>query len=167
MCVCCENVRHDFVAQTFFTYCTSSAQIAPSFAKKRNDPKCTQTLRNSQKHEFWVQWGGIGAFVAKMYNMTSWHEHFSLIAPIQLKLHRVSYSNGTIPNAPKHYETHPKMNLLSNRLDQVRSLQNYPTRPRGTYFFQLCHQFNPNCIEFRTVTKRSKMHPNTTKLTKT
>ena len=31
--VCCENVRIDFVAQTFFTYCTSSAQIAPSFAK--------------------------------------------------------------------------------------------------------------------------------------
>ena len=94
--------------------------------------------------------------------MTSWHEHFSLFAPVQLKLHRFSYSNGTIPNAPKHYETHPKMNLLSNRLDQVRSLQNYPTRPRGTYFFQLCHQFNPNCIEFRTVTKRSKMHQNTT-----
>ena len=105
--VCCENVRHDFVGQTFFTYCTSSAQIAPSFAKKRNDPKCTQTLRNSQKHEFWVQWGGIGAFVAKMYNTTSWHELCSLIAP-------------------------------------VRS----------------------NCTEFRTVTKRSQMHPNTTKLTK-
>ena len=134
-CVCCENVRHDFVAQTFFTYCTSSAQIAPSFAKKRNDPKCTQTLRNSQKHEFWVQWGGIGAFVAKMYNMTSWHELFSLIAPVQFKLHRVSYSNETIPNAPKHYETHQKITLLSNGLDQVRSLQKCLTRIRGTNIF--------------------------------
>src|SRR6185312_5784811 len=94
-------------------------------------PNAPKHYETHPKHEFRVQWGGLGAFVAKMSDMTSWHEHFSLIAPIQLKLHRVSYSNGTIPNAPKHYETHPKMNLLSNGLDQVRSLQNCPTRPRG------------------------------------
>jgi hypothetical protein len=37
-----------------------------------------------------------------MTDMTLWHEHFSLIAPVQLKLHRVSYSNETIQDAPKH-----------------------------------------------------------------
>ena len=113
-----------------------SAQIAPSFVQKQNDPKCTQTLRNSPKHVFRVQWGGQGAFVAKMFDMTSWHKIFSLIAPVQPKLHRVSQSNKTIPNAPKHYEINQKKSLLSNGLDQVRSLQNCPTRPRGTYFFQ-------------------------------
>ena len=40
----------------------------------RNDPKCTQTQWNTPKHEFRVQWGGSGAFVAKNDNVTSWHE---------------------------------------------------------------------------------------------
>ena len=92
-------------------------------------------LQNSLKHEFMVEWGGPGAFVAKMYNMTSWHELFSLIAPVQFKLHRVLYSNETIPNAPKHYETHQKMSLLSNGLDQERSLEKCLTQLRGTNIF--------------------------------
>ena len=33
---------------------------------------------------------------------------FALIAPIQYVLHQVSCSYETIPNAPKHYETHQK-----------------------------------------------------------
>ena len=32
----------------------------------------------------------------------------ALIAPVQPVLHRVSYSNETLTNAPKHYETAPK-----------------------------------------------------------
>ena len=36
-----------------------------------NDPKRTQTLRNTQKHEFRFQWGGSGVFVAKMSDATS------------------------------------------------------------------------------------------------
>ena len=54
--------------------CTSSPRFAPSFMQLRNDPKCTQTLWNTPKHEFKVQCGGSGAFVAKNYNMTSWDE---------------------------------------------------------------------------------------------
>ena len=49
----------------FCTNCTSSPHFAPSFMQLRNDPKCTQTLWNTPKHEFRVQWGGSGAFVAK------------------------------------------------------------------------------------------------------
>ena len=45
-CIRCKNVRHDFVAWTFFTNCSSSAQIALSFVQYQNEPKCTQTLRN-------------------------------------------------------------------------------------------------------------------------
>jgi len=36
-----------------------------------NDPKCTQTLRHAPKHEFRVQWRGLGAFVAKNADVTS------------------------------------------------------------------------------------------------
>ena len=42
---------------------------------------------------------------------------FSHIAPVRPKLHRVSQSNETIPNAPKHYETHKNMSFGSNGVD--------------------------------------------------
>ena len=112
------------------------SHFAPSFMQLRNDPKCIQTLRYSPKLEFRVPWGGRGAFVAKMSDTTWWHELFSLIVAVQPKLHRVWYNTETIPNAPKHYETNQKKSLLSNGLDQVRSLLKCPTQPRGTYFFQ-------------------------------
>ena len=48
---------------------------------------------------------------------------FALIAPIHPVLHQVSCSYETIPNAPKHYETHQNMSLGSNGVDQVRSLR--------------------------------------------
>ena len=54
--------------------CTSSPYFASSFMELRNDPKCTQTLYNAPKHEFRVQWGGLGAFVEKNPGATSWHE---------------------------------------------------------------------------------------------
>ena len=48
---------------------------------------------------------------------------FALIAPVQYVLHQVSCSYETIPNAPKHYETHQNMSLVSNGVNQVRSLR--------------------------------------------
>ena len=57
----------------FCINCTSSPRFAPSFMQLRKDPKCIQTLWNSPKHKFRVQWGGSGAFIAKNYNVTSWH----------------------------------------------------------------------------------------------
>jgi len=50
---------------------------------------------------------------------------FALIAPVQIVLHRVSCSNETLPNAPKHYETHENMSLVSNGVDRVRSLRKF------------------------------------------
>ena len=43
---------------------------------------------------------------------------FPLIAQVHPVLHRVSCSYETIPNAPKHYETHQIMSLGSNGMDQ-------------------------------------------------
>ena len=53
---------------------TSSPRFAPSLMQLWNDPKCTQTICNAPKHEFRVQWGGLGAFVEKNPGVTSWHE---------------------------------------------------------------------------------------------
>ena len=53
---------------------TSSARFAPSFVRQPNGSKCTKMVRNAPKHEFRVQWGGSGAFIAKNSDATSWHE---------------------------------------------------------------------------------------------
>ena len=55
-------------------FCTSSAHFAPSFVRQPNGPECTQMVRNAPKHQFRVQWGGLGAFVVKNSDATSWHE---------------------------------------------------------------------------------------------
>ena len=47
---------------------------------------------------------------------------FALIAPVQYVLQQVSCSYETIPNAPKHNETHQNKSLGSNGADPVRSL---------------------------------------------
>ena len=62
-----------------------------------------------------VEWGGPGAFVAKMFDMTSWQKLFSLITPVQPKFNRVSQSNETVPDAPKHYETHQEFRVQWSR----------------------------------------------------
>jgi hypothetical protein len=33
-----------------------------------------ETVRNAPKHEFWVKWSGSGAFVAKVFQATSFSE---------------------------------------------------------------------------------------------
>src|SRR6185436_18695718 len=56
------------------TFCTSSARFAPSFVRQPNGLECTQTVRNAPKHQFRVQWGGSGEFVAKNSDATSWND---------------------------------------------------------------------------------------------
>ena len=138
-CVRCKKFWHDFVAWTFFTNCTTSTKFAPSFVRQWNDPKCTQRPRNTPKPEFMVQWGGTGAFAAKNSDTTSWHELFSLFAPVQPKLLRVLYINKMIRNTPKHYETHQYLSLRSNGEDEVRLLKKCPMRLHGPNFYVNCN----------------------------
>ena len=86
-----------------------------------------------------VQRGGTGALGAKNSDTTSWHELFSLIAPVHPKLLSVLYINKMIRNAPEHYETHQNLSLGSNGVDQVRSLQKCPMRLRGPNFCVNCN----------------------------
>ena len=62
----------------------------------------------------------------------------ALIAPVQPILHRVSCSNETLPNTPKHYETHQNMSLGSNGVDWVCSLPKILMRLDGTNFCINC-----------------------------
>ena len=55
--------------------------FAPSFVTQPNGPKCTKIVRNAPKHEFRVQWGGTGAFVAKNSDAASWHELLHQFGP--------------------------------------------------------------------------------------
>ena len=72
----------------------------------------------------------------------------ALIAPVQPVLHRVSCSNETLPNAPKHYETHTNMSLGSNGVGRVHSLRKIAKRLLGTNLCINCtcsthlHQFS-------------------------
>ena len=104
----------------------------------RNDPKCTQTLCDAPKHEFRVQWSGLGAFIAKKSRRDFVARTFSLIAPIHTVLHRVSCSSVMIPNSPKHYATHQNMSLGSNGADWVCSLRKIPIWLYGTNFCINC-----------------------------
>ena len=63
---------------------------------------------------------------------------FALIAPVQPIRHRVTCSNETIQNAPKHYKTHQFMSFASNGVDRVRSLWKTQMRFCGTNFFINC-----------------------------
>ena len=122
----------------FCINCTSSHRFAPSFMQLRNNNRWTQTLWNLPKHEFRVQWGGLGAFVAKKSLRDFVARTFALIAPVHTVLHRVSCSYETITDEPKHYETYQNMSLGSNRVDWVRLLQKIPTWLRGTDFCINC-----------------------------
>ena len=70
-----------------------------------------------------------------------------------------------IPNAPKYYELHQNISLGSHGVDWVRLLKKIQMWHRGTNFcFNVYSMF---CNKFHAVTKRSQMHPNTTKPTET
>jgi hypothetical protein len=112
---------------SFRINCTSSSYFASSFLQLRNDSKRSQTLCNAPKHEFMVQWSGLGAFIAKKARRDFVAWTFALIAPVHPVLHRVSWSHEIIPNAPKHYTTHKNMSLGSNGADWVRSLRKIRT----------------------------------------
>ena len=67
---------------------------------------------------------------------------FALIAPVHPVLHQVC-SYETIPNAPKHYETHQNMSLGSNGVDWVCSLRKILMRLHGTNFCINCTSSAP------------------------
>ena len=65
-CIHREKFRCDFVARTFAIIAPHSAHFAPSLMQQQNSPKCTQTLRNTRKHEFRIQWVDLARLLRKI-----------------------------------------------------------------------------------------------------
>ena len=61
--------------------------------------------------------GWIGWVRCKKFRCDFVARTFALIEPVQSLSHRVSCSNETIENAPKHYKTYQFMNFASNGVD--------------------------------------------------
>src|SRR6185503_19978103 len=111
--------------------------------------------------------GWIGCVRGQKFRCEFVPRSFALIAPVQPVLHRVSCSNETIQNVPKHYKTHQIVSLASKGVDRVCSLRKSPMRFRGTNFYINCTsstRFAPSSMQQR---DKSKMHTNSMKRTKT
>ena len=136
-CVRCEKSRRDFVAQTF-------PLIAPVQYVLRHVSGSYETIPNAPKY-YETDWNiSLGSNTVD-WVLSLWKIRrdfaaptFALIAQVHPILHRVSCSYETIPNAPKHYETHQNLSLGSNGVDQVCSLQKVQTWHRGTNFCINC-----------------------------
>ena len=141
-------------------FCTSSARFAPSFISQPNGPKCTKIVRNAPKHEFRVQWGGTGVFIEKNSDTASWHKllhHYERFAPSFIRQPNGPNCTKIVRNAPKH----------EFRVQWGGSRALVAKNSDTTSWCELWHQFGPFCTEFRKSSKRSQMHPNFMKCTKT
>src|SRR6185436_4329146 len=86
-------------------FCTSSARFAPSFVTQPNGHKCTKIVQNAPKHEFRVQWGRLGALVAKNSDATSRQELLHQFGPFCTEFRKSTKQSQCpkiIRNAPKH-----------------------------------------------------------------
>ena len=106
-CVLWEKFWCNFMART-------SSFIAPVQPILQRVLCSKKTLANAPKHYKmlqnmclvpmrWIECGICEKFWCDFMAQTC-----ALIAPVQLVLHRVSCSNETLTNAPKHYENTPK-----------------------------------------------------------
>ena len=67
-------------------FSTSLTRFRLSVVTQLNGPKCTQIVRNAQKHEFRVQWGQIGCVCCEKFRWDFMARSFSPVWPV---LHRV------------------------------------------------------------------------------
>src|SRR6185295_5372141 len=96
-----------FRGTNFFINCTSSTHFILSSV-------CNETLPNAPKQYEMLQnmslvpMGWIECVLCEKFRCDFMAQTCALIAPVQPVLHRVSCSNKTLTNAPKHYENTPK-----------------------------------------------------------
>ena len=106
-CVRCEKFQCDLMAQT----CPLIAPVQPILYRV---PCSNETLPNAPKHYEMLQnmsfdqVGWIECVLCEKFRCDFMAQTCALIAPVQPILPRVSCSNETLTNAPKHYENAPK-----------------------------------------------------------
>ena len=141
-------------------FCTSSTRFAPNSVRQPNGPKCAQIKQNVPKHQFRVQWGGSGAFVAKIptrLHGTNFCTSSARLAPSFVRQPNGPKCTQIVRNAPK----------CQFRVQCGGSGVFLAKNSDATSWHELLHLFGPFCTEFRKATKPSQMHPNSTKRTKT
>ena len=132
-CVHFEKFRSDFLARTF-------ALIAPVQPVLHLASCSNETIQNVPKHNKTQQYMSLGSNgVGRAHSLRKIPKqlhgtNLCINCPVQPVLHRVSCSKETLPNAPKHYETHTNMSLGSNGLDWMRSLRKIMMRLHGSNF---------------------------------
>ena len=102
-----------------------------------------QNCMYAPKHEFGVQWGGSGVFIAKNSDSTSWHELLHQFGPFCTEIRN---STKRSPNAPKLFEMHLNMSLWSNGMDRMLSFRKILMRLRATNFCTCSARFAPNSV---------------------
>ena len=121
-CIGCEKLQRDFVGRTFALISPVQyvlQQVSCSYETIPNAPKYYKMHRN-------ISFGSNGVdqcVRCEKLQRDFMARTFALLAPVHPIWHRVSWSCETIPNAPKHYETHQNMRLVSDGEDQVRYLR--------------------------------------------
>ena len=136
-CIRCEKFQNNFMAQT----CALIASVQPVLQRV----SCSnETLPNALKHYETHQNISLGSngvdLVCSLWKiqMRLHGTNFCINCTCSTRLHRVSWSNETLLNAPKYYETHQNMSLESNGVDKVRSLWKILMRLRGKNFCINC-----------------------------
>jgi len=125
-CVRCEKLQRDFLARTFVLIEPVSMFSTKFHAETKRSQMHPNTTKRTETLLF-DRMGWIGCVRCKKSRRDFVARTFALLAPVHPVLDRVSSSYETIPNAPKHYETHQNMSLQSNGVDQVCSLQKITT----------------------------------------
>ena len=125
---------------------TSLTRFTLSVVTQPNSPKYNQIIRNTPKHEFRVQWGGSGVFVARTptrlrgTNFCTSLTRFALSVVWQPKSPKCTQ---IVRNAPKH----------EFRVQWVGSGAFIAKNSDATSWHELLHQFCPFCTEFYKATK--------------
>ena len=84
---------------------TSSACFAPSLVSQPNSPKCIKIVRNAPKHEFRVQWGGMGTFIEKNSDTASWHKLLHKFGPFCTEFRNSTKRSPMLQNCTKCTKT--------------------------------------------------------------
>jgi len=155
----CKKLWHDFVARTF-------TLIAPIWHILHEVSCSTETVPNAPKRKethqnMWLGSNGMDRERSLWKILTRQHGTNFCINCKQFGT--FSCNSETVPNAPKRKETHQNISLGSNGKDQERSLWKILTRHHGTNFCINCTRL----VRFHAIAKRSQMHPNRKKCTKT